>query len=78
MSQLDARASAAARELEVEQLDVRAVLEPGVATYYDFFHLTPAGAARIADAIAAAVVGQPAAAAAEDADESSEFQRKVS
>jgi lysophospholipase L1-like esterase len=76
MSQLDARASAAARELEVEQLDVRAVLEPGVSTYYDFFHLTPAGAARIADAIAAAVVRQPAA--ADDAEESSEFQRKVS
>ena len=58
MSQLDARASAVARELDVEQLDVRPVLDPSVSTFYDFFHLTPAGCQRVADAVAAAVLRQ--------------------
>jgi hypothetical protein len=78
MSQLDARASAAARELDVEQLDVRAVLEPGVATYYDFFHLTPVGAAQVAETIAAAVLRQSPAVDDEAAEDESDFERKVS
>jgi hypothetical protein len=74
MAQLDARASAAARELDVEQLNVRPVLEPSVATFYDFFHLTPLGAERIARFIADAVLrGSP-----EAVDEIHEFERKVS
>jgi len=73
---LDERASAVARELDVEQLDVRPVLDPSVSTFYDFFHLTPIGSLRVADAVAAAVLRQPGA--VDVADEASEYQRKVS
>jgi hypothetical protein len=45
MELLDARAARAAAELGVEQIDLRAILEPSLATYYDFFHLTPSGTA---------------------------------
>jgi len=76
MSLLDARASAVARELDVEQLDVRPVLDPSVSTYYDFFHLTPAGSLRVADAVANAVLRQSEA--IDGANDASEYQLKVS
>jgi lysophospholipase L1-like esterase len=61
MSQLDARAAAIARELDVEQLDLMPLLEPSLRTYYDGFHLTPAGASDVAAAVAAAVLREPIA-----------------
>jgi hypothetical protein len=51
MSQLDRRAAAIARDLEIEQLDLMPVLDGSVHTYYDFFHATPAGARVIAAAV---------------------------
>jgi lysophospholipase L1-like esterase len=61
MGLLDARAARLARQLEVEQLDVRPFLEPGVETYYDFFHATPVGARIVATAVAATILRQPLA-----------------
>lgn len=61
MALLDTRAARLAQELEVEQLDLMPLLEPGLATYYDFFHATPAGARAIAAAVADAVLRQPVA-----------------
>jgi hypothetical protein len=66
MGLLDARAARLAQELEVEQLDLMPVLEPGLATYYDFFHATPAGARTIAAAVAAAVLRHPVACVTRD------------
>ena len=59
MALLDARAARAAHELGVEQVDLMPVLEPSARTYYDFFHVTPAGARIVASAIGAAVLCQP-------------------
>ena len=56
MALLDARASRVAQELEVAQLDLRPIVPPTLETYYDFFHLTPAGARAVAPAVAAAIV----------------------
>jgi lysophospholipase L1-like esterase len=58
MALLDARAARVAEELEVEQIDLRAILEPTLATYYDFFHLTPSGAHAVASAVARVLVGE--------------------
>jgi hypothetical protein len=52
MARLDARAARVAAELGVEQIDLRAILDPSLATYYDFFHLTPSGAHAVASAVA--------------------------
>ena len=59
MALLDAQASAIAQELHVEQLDLMAVLDQSVETYYDTFHATPAGARIVAEAVAAAILRQP-------------------
>jgi lysophospholipase L1-like esterase len=59
MARLDARAARVAAELGVEQSDLRAVLEPNLATYYDFFHLTPLGAQAVASAVARTLVRNP-------------------
>jgi lysophospholipase L1-like esterase len=59
MALLDARAERAASELGVDQIDLRAILEPSLSIYYDYFHLTPAGARRVALAVADALVRQP-------------------
>ena len=56
MARLDARAARVAAELGVEQIDLRAILEPSLATYYDFFHLTPSGAHAVASAVARTLV----------------------
>jgi hypothetical protein len=56
MSLVDARAAAVAEAMAVEQVDLMRVLEPSLVTYYDCFHLTPAGAGAVATAIGTAVV----------------------
>ena len=59
MTLLDARAARVADEVGVEQLDLTAVLEPSLETYWDWLHLTPAGARTVADAIASVILRQP-------------------
>jgi lysophospholipase L1-like esterase len=61
MARLDARAARVAAELDVEQIDLRAILEPSLATYYDFFHLTPSGAQTVASAVARTLMRDPVA-----------------
>jgi lysophospholipase L1-like esterase len=58
MTLVDARAVKVAEELEVEHLDVKALLEPSLNTYYDYVHYTPAGARKVAEALAAALLRQ--------------------
>jgi hypothetical protein len=58
MTLLDGRAARVAEECGVEQLDLRPVLEPTLENYYDFFHLTPAGARTVAGAVAATLTGE--------------------
>jgi hypothetical protein len=59
MSLLDARAARVATELDVEQIDLRAILEPSLSIYYDFFHLTPSGAHAVASAVARTLASDP-------------------
>ena len=59
MALLDSRAARVAQELEVEQLDIRDVVEPSLENYYDFFHATPSGARAVASAVAMTVVRLP-------------------
>ena len=59
MAALDARASAIARALDVEQLDLMPILEPSLRTYYDAFHITDDGALQIADAVTASILRLP-------------------
>lgn len=59
MALLDARATRVAEELDVEQLDLMPILERSLKSYYDFFHLTPAGARAVATAVAAAILRLP-------------------
>jgi hypothetical protein len=63
MTLLDRRAARVAQECRVEQLDLRSILEASLTTYYDFFHLTPAGASAVAEAVAAALTREPMASA---------------
>jgi hypothetical protein len=59
MGLLDARAAAVADSCGVEHLDLQRVVPPSLRHYFDYTHFTPAGAALIAQAIAAAVVAPP-------------------
>lgn len=59
MELLDGRAAEVADALGVEQIDLRRVLDPSLDVYYDFFHLTPAGAHAVAATVAAAILRQP-------------------
>ena len=59
MTLLDRRAAEVADGLGVEQVDLRSVLEPSLDVYYDFFHLTPAGAHAVAAAVGAAILRRP-------------------
>jgi hypothetical protein len=61
MALLDRRAARVARDIGVEQLDLRPILPPSLATYYDFFHLTPAGARAVAAAVERALLASPLA-----------------
>jgi lysophospholipase L1-like esterase len=56
MRLIDASASRVAEEQGVEQIDLMSILEPSLHTYYDFFHLTPAGAREVAAAVASVLV----------------------
>jgi len=56
MALMDARAAAVATALGVEQIDLPALLEPNLATYYDYFHLTPSGARTVAEIVADALL----------------------
>jgi hypothetical protein len=56
MSFLDAKAAAVANAMGVEQVDLMPVVEPSLVSYYDCFHLTPAGARAVAAAVGTAVV----------------------
>jgi len=65
MGLIDARAATVAESCGVEHVDLRRVLEPSLRNYFDYTHFTAAGAAVLAQAIAAAVLQvQPAAEAA--------------
>jgi hypothetical protein len=59
MRMLDARAVSVAEELMVEQLNVMPLLEPSLEMYYDFNHFTPAGSAKVAEAVGAAILRRP-------------------
>jgi hypothetical protein len=63
MALVDAKAASIATARGVEQLDLMPLLDRSLATYYDGFHLTPAGARDVATAVAAAVLRQPLPAA---------------
>lgn len=56
MRQVDARASAVARELGVEQIDLWPLLEPSFDVWYDEMHTTPKGCEIVGRAIARAIV----------------------
>ena len=58
MALLDGRAARIASDLDVEQIDLMSLLEPSLSTYYDFFHLTPAGASTVASAVASRLLGE--------------------
>jgi len=58
MVQIDQVAARVATSLSVEHIDLMPVLDRSLETYYDFFHLTPKGAAAVARTIAAALVRQ--------------------
>ena len=60
MAQLDARAAAASEELGVEQIDLRRVVSSDLSDYYDFLHFTPAGAEKVARAVAECVLADAA------------------
>jgi hypothetical protein len=60
MAQLDARAAAVSEELGVAHIDLRRVLSSDLSDYYDFFHFTPTGAAKVAAAVAECVLAGPA------------------
>jgi hypothetical protein len=65
MKLIDAKAARLAQVAGVEQLDLMPLLEPSLNTYYDCFHVTPAGSRAVAAAVARAVLREPAAAASE-------------
>jgi hypothetical protein len=56
LGQVDARAVNVAEELGVTHLNVRPLLTQGLRHYYDHDHYTPAGAAVVASAVAAALL----------------------
>jgi hypothetical protein len=58
MARLDGCAARIASDLDVEQIDLTSLLEPSLGTYYDFFHLTPAGARTVASAVASTLLGE--------------------
>ena len=60
MALLDARTIQVADELGVESLDLMPLLELSRRTFYDFIHFTPAGAADVAEAVAAAMLRRAA------------------
>jgi lysophospholipase L1-like esterase len=58
MARLDGCAACIASDLDVDQIDLTSLLEPSLGNYYDFFHLTPAGARTVASAVASMLLGE--------------------
>ncbi|MFM7296485.1 MAG: GDSL-type esterase/lipase family protein [Planctomycetota bacterium] len=58
LTRLDERAAATAQRLQVEQLDLRPLVEPNLANYYDYLHFTPQGARIVAEAVRGAVLSR--------------------
>jgi lysophospholipase L1-like esterase len=58
MALLDSRVADVAGAHRVEQVDLMPVLDRSLDTYYDCFHLTPAGARAIAAVVAAATIAR--------------------
>ena len=56
MALVDCRAARVSEELDLEHVDLKALIEPSLSTYYDHWHFTPAGARLAAEAIAAALL----------------------
>src|SRR5205823_12587516 len=56
MKRLDARAIRVAEALQVEQVPLPEIVKPSLEYYYDWLHLTPAGAKIVADAVADVVL----------------------
>jgi len=59
MALVSARAADVADDLGVEHLDLGLSLERSLNPFYDFVHFTPAGAAVVAEAVAAAILLRP-------------------
>jgi lysophospholipase L1-like esterase len=59
MALLNARASAVANALGVEEIDLMPFLDRSLETYYDCYHFTPAGARAVAKVVATAILRQP-------------------
>lgn len=59
MAQTNERAARVAAALGAEYLDLMPVLEPNLETYYDCFHATPAGARKVAAAVATSLLRRP-------------------
>jgi lysophospholipase L1-like esterase len=78
MALVDERAARVADELGVEHIDLRAILKPSLANYYDFFHLTPAGAQSVALAVARSLLHPHRHAAAFDGEVSSRMGLRAS
>jgi hypothetical protein len=57
---MDRRVEAVCRDVGIEQVDLMPLLEPSLATFYDFWHFTPAGGAVIGKAVADAVLSRKA------------------
>lgn len=57
MALVDERAVRVAERLGVPHVDVRRVLEPTLANYYDYLHYTPAGGRKVGVAVASALLG---------------------
>jgi len=58
LTKLDERAAAQAQRLGVEELDLRPLVAPNLANYYDYLHFTPRGARIVAEAVSRAVLGR--------------------
>ena len=56
---VDRRVAAVCDEAGVQQADLMPLLEPSLATFYDFWHFTPAGGAVVGKAVAKAVLERP-------------------
>ncbi len=56
MRLMDETASAAARDMGVEQIDLMPVIEHSTRSFYDLLHFTPAGAEAVGAAVAKAII----------------------
>ncbi len=56
LQSVDRRVARVARVLGIEQVNLMPSLEASLATFYDFLHFTPAGASRVGEIVAAAVL----------------------